>query len=1356
MSSAAYIKLRERSFAIMILAMIVVFGSLSSVVPSVRAVAPSNILSYQGRLLNSNGVPISDSSVLVEFRLFTALTGGTCVWSNSSATCDTNTPASTVARTVTLTSGLFSENLGDTSIASPYLAISDSTFADNATLFLEVEVAGETLSPRKRVTAAAYAMNASTLDGIDSGSFLRDTGDTGTGDYSLSNVLTVSASSTTTTAIVVTDTDYTNALSIGDNHITGTTANIDLTNFDVAGSTGNVSMSGDLTISGDDLFMATNTSGFILVADGTNYNPVAISSDATLSSAGALTISANAVALSTDTTGNYVATLADAGGLDFTISGSGSEGAAVTIDIAADAVDFDEMVDSMSLDAATDINLGANLFSIDLDSTGDFAVRDGTTNLVLFEDDSTIDVTFPATGFLTINASTISNETTTGVIDLNISAGIDGVDGINVSMSQKDGVIAGADATAFEVLLTGNDADGDMFGLTITGAATANAGAGTYEALLSLTNNENTAGAVSDAIVITSGASTVGSITTGLDFDTTDITTDIEFQNSETLDNNTDGQFLFTRNTDADVTIMGADSSGASNLIIDTTGAGSITVGSADVTSLTVTTDNNAATDVGITGGFTVTSGATHNSFTITSSADTENAETITADSVTSGKALSITGNAITTGFLSDLSSSSTAVSSASLFRTRLTGTFSDATSRTMSGNVGVFSYTPTMSSTGSATLTESGSVFRAMQDLENQSTSGGIISVSGSVARVDRTSTNSGSSTFTVTGPVLSVINDVSSGSVTDSGNVISVQQNYASASGDGVNVTYVGIGEGIHVTMSTINSPAANSVSNQALVLDINETFIGGATTDAVFLIRSDADGTADTEFRIEGDGDFSYDGTGSSPASDLAEVYPSNQILVAGDLVMLDPSGNLNVSKADGPYQSNLFGAVSTKPAIRMGDDKIGYDVALLGRIPLKISSENGSISIGDPLTSSTIAGHAMKATEPGTIVGYALEAFDGSGIGVITAYINVGWYAGNVIGTDGTSTILTDRVVVAPLGTASSSSNAFNSNGFSLRGSRWNGSYAENVDMSLVTTVESTGSYRLSIRNTTDTEIAYVSSDGTMSVSGSMIVSQYLYPSDRGTPQTSKYIYYDGSSGPGGDFMRTNASGWSTGSYDFAEMFPSTESLEPGDVVVFGVDVTHVRRSVEHSDSHIAGVVSTRPGFLAGENTPGQYPIALAGRVPTKISLENGPIQVGDAITTSSRVGFAMKANKNGTIVGYALEPYTQTTTSEKIIVFVRPGYTGTIEVQPLIGSDNRASQLSSASNFTQLNMSGDIFMTSYSILGVGRIAGLGDVWSIEQDGTIKTASLLKNVIQSYTGEKVETTAMTSPDALITLI
>ena len=56
-----------------------------------------------------------------------------------------------------------------------------------------------------------------------------------------------------------------------------------------------VTIGGDLTISGDDLVMATNTSGHILVADGTNYNPVAVSGDITMASNGAVTIASTAV-----------------------------------------------------------------------------------------------------------------------------------------------------------------------------------------------------------------------------------------------------------------------------------------------------------------------------------------------------------------------------------------------------------------------------------------------------------------------------------------------------------------------------------------------------------------------------------------------------------------------------------------------------------------------------------------------------------------------------------------------------------------------------------------------------------------------------------------------------------------------------------------------------------------------------------------------------------------------------------------------------------------------------------------------------------------------------------------------------
>ena len=60
-------------------------------------------------------------------------------------------------------------------------------------------------------------------------------------------------------------------------------------------SDGDVFITGDLTVTGDDLFMGTNTSGHVLVADGTNFNPVAISGDVTISSAGAITIANDAV-----------------------------------------------------------------------------------------------------------------------------------------------------------------------------------------------------------------------------------------------------------------------------------------------------------------------------------------------------------------------------------------------------------------------------------------------------------------------------------------------------------------------------------------------------------------------------------------------------------------------------------------------------------------------------------------------------------------------------------------------------------------------------------------------------------------------------------------------------------------------------------------------------------------------------------------------------------------------------------------------------------------------------------------------------------------------------------------------------
>jgi len=48
-------------------------------------------------------------------------------------------------------------------------------------------------------------------------------------------------------------------------------------------------------VSGDDLFMGTNTDAYMLIADGTNYNPVAISGDIAITNAGVTSIASNSI-----------------------------------------------------------------------------------------------------------------------------------------------------------------------------------------------------------------------------------------------------------------------------------------------------------------------------------------------------------------------------------------------------------------------------------------------------------------------------------------------------------------------------------------------------------------------------------------------------------------------------------------------------------------------------------------------------------------------------------------------------------------------------------------------------------------------------------------------------------------------------------------------------------------------------------------------------------------------------------------------------------------------------------------------------------------------------------------------------
>lgn len=131
-------------------------------------------------------------------------------------------------------------------------------------------------------------------------------------------------------------------------------------------------------------------------------------------------------------------------------------------------------------------------------------------------------------------------------------------------------------------------------------------------------------------------------------------------------------------------------------------------------------------------------------------------------------------------------------------------------------------------------------------------------------------------------------------------------------------------------------------------------------------------------------------------------------------------------------------------------------------------------------------------------------------------------------------------------------------------------------------------------------------------------------------------------------------------------DVAEAFEvegDVEEYEPGDVLVISEKTDRtVEKSSTPSSRKVVGVFATKPGVLLTEkgiedNLGNTVPMGVIGVIPTKVSLENGPIKRGDLLVTSSEPGKAMKAKPmviegieiypQGAIIGKALENYDGT-------------------------------------------------------------------------------------------------------------
>jgi hypothetical protein len=123
---------------------------------------------------------------------------------------------------------------------------------------------------------------------------------------------------------------------------------------------------------------------------------------------------------------------------------------------------------------------------------------------------------------------------------------------------------------------------------------------------------------------------------------------------------------------------------------------------------------------------------------------------------------------------------------------------------------------------------------------------------------------------------------------------------------------------------------------------------------------------------------------------------------------------------------------------------------------------------------------------------------------------------------------------------------------------------------------------------------------------------------------------------------------------TGGADLAENYYSDEALVPGTVVATDssfIGGANIKKTNTPYQKNTLGIVATSPGIVLGSVQDNAYPVALSGRVPVLVTNENGPLYVGDRITTSSRPGYATKAIQAGKVIGQLLADTTDWTVCE---------------------------------------------------------------------------------------------------------
>jgi hypothetical protein len=1240
-------------FVVSFFVVVTVFNFLFFVSKAQAATGINRQINFQGKLVDNSGLNVADNSYTVVFSLYSVSSGGSNVWTETDS--------------VTTKAGIFQVQLG---VNTP---LPDNVYFNSDSLYLGIKVGSDAeMTPRIRFTAVPYAINSASLDGVVATQSA--SGFTLTGGTSNQKTLTLNDNMTFNNGGLT----FANGRSV-------TVSGADIT----IGSTIQPTNSGGLTV---------DTNGASTLALGASANAINFGGSSNPSylfnGTGGLTIDGTSLAIGNTSNATIQTANGSNAGLTFLSQGSGN------IILGQNAGNGNILITPNAGGQAglilADQGSG-DLFSASAGAVSKFTVQnDGTLVDAKYTGNNAVLFGTASTGVVSaISATSAGNQCL--LSGANTTAPSWGSCALGTNYLQLNTNSLSPSNSTYDFLLGGNSTTSAKF------AFINNAGLATPVASISAQNGPAPSGLSMSPGAIQSlnmNSLTIGGSTTG----------NVQFYNANNFFTNagnltlngTTGINLAGSSADLNFTGTGAanriTTSGNDDLSLMPNGTGQVGVNvssnllaSFDVRGNSATTpaasvsaaSNYAAMVVNNSGNgdiFTASSsGATK--FTILNNgniafAGTNNVLSTLASAATSAQIWTLpnaTGTicvggqtCASSGIVGYLQRSAGALSQSNITDDFLLGAL--ATTSAKFGFLNVAGGTPTASISANipnsaAYLTGAGVLGTTnAQTLQlGSSSTGSIVFIPGAATAM--TIMPGGSVGIGTPSPLATL--DIRGNSATTPVASFSATSNFAAIiannSGTGDLFTASKSGASKFVITNAGNVGIGTTIPNSLLQVAGAASISGQFTVYGTSQIQSAENQTLNIGGTTTGNIQFS---PGNSSTSLFLASNGSAGIGATTPLATLDVRANSATTAI-----ASVSGA-STFAGLVVNNSGTGdlFTASSAGRTKFTVTN-NGNIFIGGDMISASSSGSVNNGSpdfintlpDQGSLIPNAgFEASTSAGFGFADGWVRSATSSGAMSvdsqhPAQGSNDI---QITLAAGGSAAMYSSCIPINGIANGGSYEYDNYVKS----------STGS---------PVEIAYVdgysskaacTSNGGMAISNAAVVTGTITANYKaltttaaqitpasGTTWGRVHLYFESA-----QITTINVDGarlWETTNadgLDYAEDYPTDPNNvpQPGDVVA--LEASNSSSLVIKADSthqSVLGVVSTKPGEeLNDGSVPSPYvPVALAGRVPVNVSTANGPIQVGDYLTSSDMPGVAVKAISTGPVIGTAMENYDCNTT-----------------------------------------------------------------------------------------------------------